>query len=70
MVALPSLLAFLLPLPAARAAGRPDDHETLKRRRAISRLALSQHLLSDIGMDDYQSPADDPRWAQRPDLER
>jgi len=27
-------------------------------------------MLRDIGMDEYQSPADDPRWALQPHLER
>jgi len=70
MVAIPSILAFLLPLPAARTSGPAQGSEAAKRRREIRRLALSAHILSDIGMADYESPADDPRWAKRFDLER
>jgi len=67
MVAFPSLLGFVMALPAA--ALRPPP-ETARRRRAIRSLCLSSHMLRDIGMDEYQSPADDPRWALKPHLER
>lgn len=65
MFTIPSFLGFLLPLAAVRNA----DEET-RRRRAIRALRLSPHLLNDVGMSDYQSPADDPRWSRRFDLER
>jgi len=70
MVAPPSLLALLLPLPAARGTETVSHGQNLKRHRAIRQLSLSRHLLIDVGMDDYESPANDPRWVQRPDLER
>jgi hypothetical protein len=70
MVTLPSLLALLLPLPAARGPETVSQDQNLQRQRAIRQLSLSRHLLIDVGMDDYESPADDPRWVQRPDLER
>jgi hypothetical protein len=70
MVTLPSLLALLLPLPAARGPETVSQDQNLKRQRAIGQLSLSRHLLIDVGMDNYESPADDPRWVQRPDLER
>jgi len=68
MLALPSFLGFLLPLPAARFHA-PDATEP-KHRRAIRALNLSHHILRDVGLDDLENPADDPRWVQRPDLER
>ncbi|WP_152565808.1 hypothetical protein [Devosia riboflavina] len=66
MLALPSFLGFLLPLPAALL--HQHDATAPRRRRAIRALHLSQHILRDVGLDD--NPADDPRWALRPDLER
>jgi hypothetical protein len=45
MLALPSFLGFLLPLPALRDHAKPAE-------------------------EDYDSVANDPRWVQRPDLER
>ncbi len=64
MFSLPSLLAFLLPLPAA------TDSQGLRRRRSLNLLHLSRHLKRDIGADDYDDPADDPRWTRRFDIER
>lgn len=69
MLALPSFLGFLLPLPLLReSAGRP--HDPPHRHRAIQALRLSPYILKDVGMEDYDTAADDPRWAQHPDLER
>ena len=68
MFTIPSFLGFLLPLPALYRAGEND--QTHRRRRAVQGLRLSPYILKDVGMDDYDSPADDPRWVQRPDLER
>lgn len=65
MLSLPSFLAFLLPLPASR---QVSVHR--RRRRAVAALHLAPHLLRDAGLDDYESPADDPRWVRRFDLER
>jgi hypothetical protein len=48
MVALPSLLAFLLPLPAARGTETVSHGQNLKRHRAIRQLSLSRHLLIDV----------------------
>ncbi|WP_207633159.1 hypothetical protein [Devosia aurantiaca] len=64
MFTLPSFLALLLPLPAL------GDHEGSERRRKLNLLRLPHHLRRDIGADDYENPADDPRWARRFDLER
>ena len=66
MSALPSFLAFLLPLPAART--KLDSSP--RRRRAVRDLALSRHLLRDAGLEDFENAGSDPRWMQRPDLER
>lgn len=47
-----------------------DEGASLRRRRSAEALRLSHHLLKDVGMEAYESPADDPRWARRIDLER
>lgn len=65
MTSIATVFGFLLTLPAARPV---DEHS--RRRLAVQRMRLSPHLLNDIGMTDYDDPADDPRWVQRPDLER
>lgn len=65
MTSIPTIFGFLLTLPAARLV----DEQT-RRRLAIQRMHLSPHLLNDIGMTEYDDPADDPRWVQRPELER
>ncbi len=67
MVTFPSLLGFVLALPAA-ALRTPS--EAARRRRAIQSLSLSPHVLRDIGIEELQNPADDPRWALKPHLER
>ncbi|PXA99364.1 hypothetical protein DMC47_03840 [Nostoc sp. 3335mG] len=67
MLSLPSFLGFLLPLPALVAR---DETTAPRRRHAIQSLHLSHHILRDVGMDDFENPVDDPRWVQRPDLER
>jgi len=66
MISLPSFLAFLLPLPAARL----HSESSHRRRRAISNLGLSRHILRDAGLEDLESASSDTRWVQRPDLER
>jgi len=66
MFALPSFLAFLLPVPAVRVS----DASSARHRRAIRNLGLSQHVLRDAGLDHLENPGSDPRWMQRPDLER
>lgn len=68
MFTIPSFLGFLLPLPALHRASEDDQFQ--RRRRAIQVLRLSPHILKDVGMENFESPADDPRWLQRPDLER
>lgn len=69
MITLPSFLGFLLPLPALF---RSDDPAPLapRRRRAVQALRLSPYILRDVGMDNFEGPADEARWVQRPDLER
>lgn len=69
MVSLPSFLGFFLALPAASAPDKPADLAP-RRRRAIQALRLSPHLLRDVGMDDYEQAANDPRWVKRHELER
>ncbi len=69
MISLPSLLALLLPIPALRDAAT-DALVQRRRRRAVTALRLSPHLLTDVGLDAYHSPADDPRWVRRFDLDR
>ena len=66
MLSLPSFLAFLLPIPALRDAVRLQH----RRRQATTALRLSPHLLTDVGLDDYEAAADDPRWVRRFDLDR
>jgi hypothetical protein len=65
MFSLPSIFAFVLPLPALDRV-----REIKKRQRAIATLRLSPHILKDVGLDDVQVAADDLRWSIRPDLER
>ncbi|MBD8065394.1 hypothetical protein IC608_07895 [Devosia sp. PTR5] len=68
MTVFQTFLGFLAAMPAmARPGSQPDTH---RRRRAIESLRLSPHLLHDVGMDEFETPADDPRWLRRPDLER
>lgn len=69
MLSLPSFLGFLLPLPAPRNQAGQADHSP-SRHSAISVLRLSPHILRDVGMEDYDGAANDPRWVERPDLER
>ena len=69
MLALPSFLGFLLPLPALRENHRQADRSP-RRHRAIHALRLSRHILRDAGIEDYDTILNDPRWVQRPDLER
>ena len=69
MISIPSLLALLLPVPALRNAAT-EAHVQRRRRRAVAALHLEPHLLRDVGLDAYVSPADDPRWARRFDLDR
>ena len=69
MLALPSFLGFLLPLLAIRASVAPTSRSP-HRHRAIQSLRLSPHILRDVGMEDFDTAANDPRWAQHPDLER
>ena len=69
MVTIPGFLALFVSLPAAavtRVTGSPEA----RRRRAIQSLDLSRHILRDVGLEGYVSPADDPRWTPRPDLDR
>jgi hypothetical protein len=64
MFSLPSLLAFLLPLPAF------SEPEEVRRHRSLKLLDLPRHLRHDVGIDDMVGTADDPRWSRRFDLER
>lgn len=69
MLALPSFLGFLLPLPSMRENKEPLDPAP-RRHRAMRALRLSPYILRDVGMEDYDLVAGDPRWTRRPDLER
>lgn len=69
MSTIPSLFAFLLPAPAMREVATAALLQR-RRRRAINALRLAPHLLKDVGLDDYESPADDPRWVRRFELDR
>ena len=69
MLTLPNFLTLFLPLsthkkPLHRADPAPQ------RRRAIQSLRLSPHILRDVGMDDYEGAANDPRWVQQIDRHR
>lgn len=67
MITLSSFLAFLVPVPALR------DHPqivALQRRRALAALRLAPHLLKDVGLDDFTTPGDDPRWVRQFELDR
>lgn len=69
MLTIPSFVAFFLPVPALRNALSPDDVQR-RKRRAVSALHLPEHLLKDVGLDDLESPADDPRWVRQFELDR
>lgn len=69
MITFSSVLALLLPGPALRDAARVAQRQR-GRRRAIAALRLAPHLLRDVGLDDFEAAADDPRWVRRYDLER
>ncbi|MHA6298197.1 hypothetical protein [Devosia sp. CAU 1758] len=69
MISYSSLFALLLPLPALRDAASKALVQR-RRRRAVTALRLPPHLLMDVGLDAYESPADDPRWVRRFDLDR
>lgn len=66
MISIPSFLGFLMPLPALLS----KDGTAPRRRRAIHALHLSPYILKDVGLDEFEGLAPDPRWVQRPDLER
>ena len=69
MLSLPRFLSLFISLPPpAKPAIRPD--RSTKRRRAIQSLRLSPHILRDVGMDDYDGAANDPRWLQQIDRHR
>jgi len=65
MLSLPRFLSLASP---AKPAIRLD--RSTKRRRAIEALRLSPHILRDVGMDDYEGAANDPRWLQQIDRHR
>lgn len=69
MTSVSGLLALLVPAPALRNAAT-DALAQHRRRRAVAALRLEPHLLKDVGLDCFASPADDPRWVRRFDLER
>jgi hypothetical protein len=67
MITLSTALAFVLPVPALR------DHPQIvafRRRRAVAALRLAPHLLKDVGLDDFATPGDDPRWVRQFELDR
>ena len=66
MLSLPRFLSLFISLPPpAKPAIRLD--RSTKRRRAIQALRLSPYILRDVGMDDYEGAANDPRWVQQID---
>jgi len=69
MLSLPSFLAFVLPAPAIRDAAATAMLQR-RRRRAVTALRLAPHLLKDVGLEEFYSAAEDPRWVRRFDLER
>ena len=69
MLSLPRFLSLFLTLPAHQSP-RASDTRSTKRHRAIQVLRLSPHILRDVGMEDYDGIANDPRWVRRPDLDR
>jgi len=69
MISISTLAALLVPVPALRNAAT-EALVQRRRRRAVAALHLEPHLLKDVGLDDYASPADDPRWVRRFDLDR
>lgn len=69
MLSLPRFLSLFISLASpAKPAIRLD--RSTKRRRAIEALHLSPHILRDVGMDDYDGAANDPRWVQQIDRHR
>lgn len=69
MLSLPRFLSLFISLSSpAKPAIRLD--RSTKRRRAIQSLRLSPHILRDVGMDDYEGAANDPRWLQQIDRHR
>ena len=69
MLSLPRFLSLFVSLASpAKPAIRLD--RSTKRRRAIEALRLSPHVLRDVGMEDYDSIANDPRWVQQIDRHR
>lgn len=67
MITLSAFFATVLPIPALR------DHPqivALRRRRALAALRLAPHLLKDVGLDDFATPGDDPRWVRQFELDR
>ncbi|WP_297105650.1 hypothetical protein [uncultured Devosia sp.] len=69
MISIPALVALLVPVPALRNAAT-EALVQRRRRRAVAALHLEPHLLKDVGLEAYESPADDPRWVRRFDLDR
>jgi hypothetical protein len=67
MITLSGSLALLLPIPALR---NHPQIVAFRRRRAVAALRLTPHLLKDVGLDDLESPADDPRWVRQFELDR
>ena len=69
MLSLPRFLSLFISLASpAKPAIRLD--RSTKRRRAIQSLRLSPHILRDVGIDDYDGAANDPRWVQQIDRHR
>jgi len=63
MIALHTLFDFVFHLSPIRPP-RPGQP------RHPQDIVASEHLLRDMGLDGQVSPADDPRWQRRLDLER
>lgn len=67
MITLSALFASVLPVPALR---NHPQIIALRRRRAVVALRLAPHLLKDVGLDDFATPGDDPRWVRQFELDR
>jgi hypothetical protein len=67
MITLSALLASVVPVPALR---NHPQIVAFRRRRAVAALRLAPHLLKDVGLDDFATPGDDPRWVRQFELDR
>ncbi len=67
MITLSALLASVVPVPPLR---NHPQIVAFRRRRAVAALRLAPHLLKDVGLDDFATPGDDPRWVRQFELDR